>query len=67
MQKRMLSVVLLAHASDVLENAFAPLSDEDYEVAMKRVRSLLELDFEQESAKPNANELMWAVFEAFNK
>jgi len=28
---------------------------------------LLELDFEQESAKPNANELMWAVFEAFNK
>jgi len=67
MQKRMLAVVLLAHASDVLENAFAPLSDEDYEVAMKRVRSLLELDFEQESAKPNANELMWAVFEAFNK
>lgn len=67
MQKRMLSVILLAHASDVLENAFAPLSDEDYEVAMKRVRSLLELDFEQESAKPNANELMWAVFEAFNK
>jgi len=67
MQKRMLSVILLAHASDVLENAFAPLSDEDYEVAMKRVRSLLELDFEQEAAKPHANELMWAVFEAFNK
>ena len=28
----MLSLIYLAHASDVLENAFAPLSDDDYEV-----------------------------------
>lgn len=67
MEKRMLALIVLAHASDVLENAFAPLSDEDYEVAMKRVRGVLELDYEQESAKPNTNELMWAVFEAVNK
>ena len=67
MEKRLLSLVVLAHASDVLENAFSPLSDEDYEVAMKRVKSLLELDYEAEAAKPNTCELMWAVFEAFNK
>ena len=32
MDKRVLSLIVLAHAADVLENAFAPLSDEDYEV-----------------------------------
>jgi len=39
--QRVLALIYLAHASDVLENAFAPLSDEDYDVAMKRVRFLL--------------------------
>lgn len=39
--QRVLALIYLAHASDVLENAFAPLSDEDYDVAMKRVRYLL--------------------------
>lgn len=65
--KRMLSLILLAHASDVLENAFAPLNDEDYDLAMRRVRELLDLDFEQEAAKPNTNEIVWAVFMAFTK
>ena len=36
MDKRLLSLIFLAHASDVLENAFAPLNDDDYDVAMKR-------------------------------
>jgi Golgi phosphoprotein 3 len=67
MDKRLLSLILLAHSSDVLENAFAPLSDDDYEVAMKRVRELLDLDMESESLKPNACEIMWAVFAAFVK
>lgn len=69
MEKRVLSLIVLAHAGDVLENAFAPLSDEDYEVAMKRVRTLLELDYEAESQKKEsgATDVMWAVFEAFNK
>nr|AAL48500.1 LD10657p [Drosophila melanogaster] len=67
MDKRMLALIFLAHASDVIENAFAPLNDDDYEVAMKRVRELLDLDFEAESAKPNANEILWAVFMAFTK
>lgn len=65
--KRMLALILLAHASDVLENAFAPLNDDDYELAMRRVRELLDLDFEAEAAKPNANEVIWAVFAAFTK
>ena len=67
MEKRMLALIYLAHASDVLENAFAPLSDDDYEVAMKRVRELLDLEFEQESMKDGTNELMWAVITAFSK
>lgn len=67
MDRRMLSLIYLAHASDVLENAFAPLSDDDYEMAMKRVRELLDLEFEQESMKDGANETMWAVITAFTK
>lgn len=65
--KRMLSLIYLAHASDVLENAFSPLNDEDYELAMRRVRDLLDLDFEAEAAKPNADAVIWAVFMAFTK
>ncbi|XP_034091799.1 Golgi phosphoprotein 3-like [Gymnodraco acuticeps] len=67
MDKRVLSLILLAHSSDVLENAFAPLQDEQYDLGMKRVHTLLELEPEKESAKPNVNELMWAVVAAFTK
>ncbi|KAM3715821.1 Golgi phosphoprotein [Dirofilaria immitis] len=69
MEKRMMSLVVLAHASDVLENAFNPLCDQDYEIAMKRVRFLLELDYDAESEKKRDTcvDVMWAVFGAFNK
>jgi len=67
MDKRALSVIFLANFSDVLENAFAPLSDEDYDVAQKRVNELLGLNAEVEAKKPNANEVMWAVIASFNK
>lgn len=67
MDKRMLALIFLANASDVLENATASLNDDDYELAMKRVRELLDLDFEQESVKPNTSEVLWAVFAAFTK
>lgn len=67
MDKRLLSLIYMAHASDVLENAFAPLSDDDYELAMKRVRELLDLDFEAESMKDGANEVMWCSITAFAK
>jgi len=67
MDKRLLSLIFLAHSSDVLENAFGPLSDDDYDVAMKRVRDLLDLDMEAEACKQGTNELMWSVFAAFIK
>merc|ERR1712176_1114606 len=66
-EKRVLALIYLAHASDVLENAFAPLSDEDYDVAMKRVRYLLDLDPEEEALKQGANEVLWAVVAAYTK
>lgn len=65
--RRTLSLIFLAHASDVLENAFAPLSDDDYEVAMKHVRELLDADAEVECTKDGAIDLMWAVFAALAK
>lgn len=67
MDKRILALIILAHNSDVLENAFGPLSDDDYETAMSRSRILLDLDLEAESAKPHANEGLWAVFAASAK
>jgi len=67
MDKRLLSLLFLAHASDVLENAFAPLNDDDYDLAMQHVKMLLEADLETESTKEGANEIMWAVFAAFIK
>ncbi len=67
MDRRILSLIYMAHSSDVLENAFAPLNDDDYELAMKRVRELMDLDLDAESAKPHGNETMWAVISAFVK
>ncbi|XP_031558131.1 Golgi phosphoprotein 3-like [Actinia tenebrosa] len=65
--KRCLSLIYMAHSSDVLENAFAALSDDDYELAMKRVRELLDIDPEVEAQKPNSNDIMWCVIAAFIK
>ncbi|XP_076021241.1 Golgi phosphoprotein 3 [Genypterus blacodes] len=67
MDKRLLALIFLAHSSDVLENAFAPLLDDQYDLAMKRVRQLLELEPEGEGMKANTNELLWAVVAAFTK
>jgi Golgi phosphoprotein 3 len=68
MDRRILVLIYLAHASDVLENAFTSLSDDDYEVAMKHVRELLDLDPDQETSKYDSKmEIMWAVVSAFNK
>ncbi|XP_007487565.1 Golgi phosphoprotein 3 [Phascolarctos cinereus] len=67
MDKRLLALIYLAHASDVLENAFAPLLDEQYDLATKRVRQLLDLDPEVECMKANTNEVLWAVVAAFTK
>lgn len=67
MDKRMLALIFLAHASDVLENAFATLNDDSYELATRRVRKLLDLNYEEEANKPNTCDVLWAVFAAFTK
>ena len=65
--RRTLALIYLAHASDVLENAFQPLSDDDYDVAMRHVRYLLDLDVEEQAQQNNANELLWAVIAVYLK
>lgn len=66
MDKRTLSLILMAEGSEVLENAFAPLNDEDYELAMRRVRELKDFDYEH-AAKAGTYEIMWAIFMALAK
>ncbi|KAL5259178.1 hypothetical protein ACHWQZ_G009589 [Mnemiopsis leidyi] len=67
MDKRALALVYLAQASEVLEHAFSSLSDEDYDLAMKRVRELLDLDPDVEACKDGADEVLWAVVASFFK
>jgi len=67
MDVRVLSLLYLASASDVLENAFAPLTDEEYEVATRHVRDLLSVDYDKESQKEGTNELLWAVYSAMSQ
>jgi Golgi phosphoprotein 3 len=66
--KKILFFILFLSFQDVLENAFTSLSDDDYEVAMKHVRELLDLDPDQETSKYDSKmDIMWAVVSAFNK
>ena len=51
----------------MLENAFRSLNDDDYELAMKRVRDLLNVDPEVEAMKPSTLDVLWATVEAFNQ
>ncbi|KER26646.1 phosphoprotein 3 [Opisthorchis viverrini] len=63
--KRLLTLIILAHHSDVLDNALASLSDSDYDLARKRVNSVLQLDFTAESARDGALDVLWAVYASF--
>ncbi len=67
MDKRTLALIVLAHSSDVLENAFASLPDEEYDLAMKRVREILDADPDAEVQKSGSNDMVWAVASAFLK
>lgn len=67
MDKRAVALIYLAHASEVLETAFNSLNDEDYDLAMKRVRQLLDLDPDVEAEKEGADPVMWAVVSSFFK
>ncbi|KAG5842747.1 hypothetical protein ANANG_G00181000 [Anguilla anguilla] len=67
MDRRALALLVVAHASDVLEGALTQLPDDRYEVASGRSRALLDSDPDVESRKPQACEMIWAVLAAFNK
>ncbi|XP_015278751.1 PREDICTED: Golgi phosphoprotein 3-like [Gekko japonicus] len=67
MDKRTLALLVLAHASDVLENVFTSLADEKYDVAMNRSKDLLDREPEVEAGKTGSVEMIWAVLAAFNK
>uniref|UniRef100_W5MMI7 Golgi phosphoprotein 3-like n=1 Tax=Lepisosteus oculatus TaxID=7918 RepID=W5MMI7_LEPOC len=67
MDRRLLALIVLASASDVLENVFTALPDEQYETAVTRSRALLDGDPDVEGAKPRAYEMIWAVMAAFSK
>nr|XP_005030059.4 Golgi phosphoprotein 3-like [Anas platyrhynchos] len=67
MDRRTLALLVLAHSSDVLENAFSSLTDERYEAAMNRTKEVLDADPEVEAAKNRGTEMIWAILAAFNK
>jgi len=67
MDKRALALIYLAQASEVLEHAFSSLSDDDYDLAMRRVRELLDLDPDTEASKEGGDDVMWAVVASFFK
>lgn len=69
LDKRCLALLILAHGSDVLENAFDPLNDEQHETAWARVTNILESDREKEASRPGStaiDEVIWAVCHYFH-
>ncbi|CAI2728451.1 unnamed protein product [Schistosoma spindalis] len=64
--KRLLSLVLLSHYSDVLESALQHLPDNVYDLARKRIDDALQLDFFAEANKEGSCEMLWAVIAALN-
>ncbi|VDP34022.1 unnamed protein product [Schistosoma mattheei] len=64
--KRLLSLVLLSHYSDVLECALQHLPDNVYDLAKKRIDDALQLDFFAEANKEGSCEMLWAVMAALN-
>ncbi|CAH1400213.1 unnamed protein product [Nezara viridula] len=61
MDKRQLALLLLAQVSEVIENAFDSLNSDDFVSANKRVSELANLDLENEAAKENSLDIVWAV------
>ncbi|XP_063934364.1 Golgi phosphoprotein 3 homolog sauron-like isoform X2 [Zophobas morio] len=64
--KRVLSLVYLAHSADVLDPVLDLLSDETYNLAMKHISKLLDVNFENEAVQEPEFEVMWAVFDVFS-
>eukprot|EP01134_Creolimax_fragrantissima_P000252 CFRG0252T1 len=64
--ERDLSRIILAHASDVLDYAFAELEDDEFEKATDNAQLLLDSDPEIECKRScAANDIIWAVFDFF--
>ena len=66
MDPRSLSLILLAHISDVLENALISLNDDDYSLATKRLFDILDCEPNEECDKKGAVDILWAVVDVFN-
>lgn len=68
LDKRSLALLLLCHGSDILENCFDPLNDDQHELAWTRMSNILDLDREVEASRPNSgptDEIIWAVAHYF--
>ncbi len=52
--------------TDVIENAFKSLTDDEYELVMRRMRDLLNVDPEVESQRQGSVEVLWSVVETFS-
>lgn len=68
LDKRSLALLLLCQGSDILENCFDPLNDDQHELAWTRMSNILDLDREVEASRPNCgpvDEIIWAVAHYF--
>ncbi|XP_063042236.1 Golgi phosphoprotein 3-like A [Engraulis encrasicolus] len=68
LRRRTLALLVLAHASDVLEATLGSLSDERYETAVTRSQAVLEAEPDTQACKTAApaDEMIWAVLAASN-
>ena len=66
--RRVLALLVLAHASDVLDGSLSTLSDEQYEMATTRSKAVLESEPNTQAGKSSspADEVIWAVLAASN-
>lgn len=66
--RRALALLVLAHASDVLDSSLGSLSDERYDTAEERSKIVLksEPDVMASKCTSPAEEMIWAVLAAFN-
>ncbi|KNC86183.1 hypothetical protein SARC_01661 [Sphaeroforma arctica JP610] len=65
---RDLARIILAHASDVLDQTFSELEDEAYELATEHAQEILDADADYEYRRgDNCNEIVWAVKDFFTE
>lgn len=67
MEPRMLALILLAHAAEVLEYCFDTMEDEVYDNITKRVEGLVCRNYEEEARKDYVTEILWGVAHAYLK